>query len=207
MRRPAALPRRLGDTLRVLLLLRRLGDYAEIRGASQEATAWRRLASDLERLGSSEQRRLTDLVRSDSLAELTTLPASLHWTLRDIVLDGPELVDVSPDSIPWLLQRLVDLHAVDSAKAAALARLGIVTLDDLETALEDGRIATHLPDSEEDLRRAVDALSRERLRLSLGRALDLAENLILLIAAACPEVEGLGPPAMCDGSSRSSKRS
>jgi DNA polymerase (family 10) len=174
------------------LLLRRLGDYAEIRGASQEATAWRRLAGDLERLGSSEQRRLTDLVRSDSLAELTTLPASLHWTLRDIVLDGPELVDVSPDSIPWLLQRLVDLHAVDSAKAAALARLGIVTVDDLETALEDGRMATHLPDSEEDLRRAVDALSRERLRLSLGRALDLAENLILLIAAACPEVEGLG---------------
>ena len=184
MRRPAALPRRLRHPPSSSFL-RRLGDYAEIRGASQEATAWRRLAGDLERLGSSEQRRLTDLVRSDLLAELTTLPSSLHWKLRDIVLDGPELVDVSPDSIPWLLQRLVDLHAVDSAKAAALARLGIVTLDDLETALEDGRIATHLPDSEETCV-VVDAPSRERLRLSLGRALDLAENLILLIAAACP---------------------
>ena len=175
------------------LLLRRLGDYAERRGASQEAMAWRRLAGDLDRLGSSEQRRLTDPVRSDSLRNLTTLPSSLHWKLRDIVLEGPEMAGVSPDSIPWPLRRLVELQAVDSAKAAALARLGIVTLDDLETALEDGRIAAHLADSAEILRRAVGALSRERPRLSLGRALDFSENLILLIAAACPEVEGLVP--------------
>jgi len=174
-------------------LLRRLGDYAEIRGASHEATAWRRLADDLDRLGSAEQRRLTDLVRKDSLADLTTLPASLHWKLRDIVLDGPGMADAGPDSIPWLLQRLVELHAVDSAKVARLARLGIVTMNDLETALEDGRVATHLPDSVAALRQAVGVLSNERLRLSLGRALDFAENLILLIAATCPEVEGLVP--------------
>ena len=174
-------------------LLRRLGDYAEIRGASQEAMAWRRLADDLDRLGSSEQRRLTDLVRSGSLANLTTLPASLHWKLRDIVLDGPGMADAGPDSIPWLLQRLVELQAVDSAQAARLARLGIVTVDDLETGLEDGRVATHLPDNAAALRQAVGVLSNERLRLSLGRALDFAENLILLIAAACPEVEGLVP--------------
>lgn len=174
-------------------LLRRLGDYAEIRGGSQEATAWRRLADDLDRLGSSEQRRLTDLVRSDSLGDLTTLPASLHWKLRDIVLDGPAMADVGPDSIPWLLQRLVELQTIDSAKAAVLARLGIVTVDDLETGLKDGRIATHLPNSAEGLRHAIGVLWRERLRLSLGRALDFAENLILLIAAACPEVEGIVP--------------
>jgi DNA polymerase (family X) len=175
------------------LLLRRLGDYAEIRGASQEAMAWRRLAGDLDRLGSSEQRRLIDLVRSDSLGDLTTLPSSLHWKLRDIVLEGPDLAGVSHDSIPWLLQRLVELQTLDSAQAAELARLGVVTLDDLETALEDGRIAAHLADRAENLRRAVGALSRERLSLSLGRALDFSENLILLIAAACPEVEGLVP--------------
>jgi DNA polymerase (family 10) len=174
-------------------LLRRLGDYAEIRGASQEAMAWRRLAGDLDRLGSSEQRRLIDLVRSDSLGDLTTLPSSLHWKLRDIVLEGPDLAGVSHDSIPWLLQRLVELQTLDSAQAAELARLGVVTLDDLETALEDGRIAAHLADRAENLRRAVGALSRERLSLSLGRALDFSENLILLIAAACPEVEGLVP--------------
>lgn len=172
------------------ILLRRLGDYAEIRGASQEAMAWRRLAADLDRLGSSEQRRLTDLVRSNSLGHLTTLPASLHWKLRDIVLDGPDVAAVAPDSIPWLLRRLVELQAIDSAEAAALSRLGIVTLDDLETGLEDGRVATHLPESVEDLRHAAGALSHERLRLSLGRALDFVENLILLIAAACPEIEG-----------------
>jgi DNA polymerase (family 10) len=175
------------------VLLRRLGDYAEIRGASQEAMAWRRLAGDLDRLGSSEHRRLTDLVHSDSLGHLTTLPTSLHWKLRDIVVDGPEMADVSPGSIPWLLERLLALRRIDSAQAAALARLGIVTLDDLATALDDGRIAAHLPDTEAGLRGAVGALARERLRLSLGRALDFAENLILLVAAACPDVEGLIP--------------
>ena len=175
------------------LLLRRLGDYAEIRGASEEASAWRRLAADLARLGSTEQLRLTDLVHRGALADLTTLPPSLHWKLRDIVLEGPELADVSPDSIPWLLQRLVELRSISSEKAAALARLGIVTLNDVETALEDGRITAHLPASEEDLRRAVAAVSPDHLRQPLGRALDFAENLILLIAAACPEAEGLVP--------------
>jgi DNA polymerase (family X) len=175
------------------LLLGRLGDYAEIRGASGEAIAWRRLAADLDRLGLPEQRRLIDLVRRDTLDDLSTLPPSLHWKLRDIVLDGPDMRDVSPDSIPWLLQRLVELRSIDSSNAAALARLGIVTLHDLETALEDGRITAHLPANEEDLRRAVTAVSLGHLRQPLGRALDFAENLILLIAAACPEVEGLTP--------------
>ncbi len=175
------------------LLLRRLGDYAEIRGASQEATAWRRLAEDLARLGSTEQLRLTDLVLRNALADLTTLPPSLHWKLRDIVLDGANMADVSRDSIPWLLQRLVELRSINSEQAAALARLGIVTLSDLETALEDGRIAAHLPASQDELRRAAAAVSPDHLRQPLGRALDFAENLILLIAGACPEVEGLVP--------------
>jgi DNA polymerase (family X) len=174
-------------------LLRRLGDYAEIRGAAEEATAWRRLAGELDRLGTSEERRLTDLIHRDALAELTTLPSSLHWKLREIVLDGPDTADVGPDSIPWLLHRLVEHRSIATDKAAALARLGIVTLNDLETALEDGRIATHLQGSEADLRRAVAAISREHLRQPLGRALDFAENLILLIAAACPEAESLVP--------------
>jgi DNA polymerase (family 10) len=175
------------------LLLRRLGDYAEIRGASEEAMAWRRLAGDVARLGSTEQLRLTDLVQRDALPGLATLPPSLHRQLRDIVRDGPEMADVSPDSIPWLLQRLVELRSLDSEKAAALARLGIVTLNDLETALEDGRITAHLPASEDELRRAAAAVSPDHLRQPLGRALDFAEHLILLIAAACPEVEGLVP--------------
>ena len=59
-------------------LLHQLGAYAEIRGASHEATAWRRLASDIARLGDPEQARLTGLVRRNAVAELTNLPASLQ---------------------------------------------------------------------------------------------------------------------------------
>ena len=173
------------------LLLRQLGDYAEIRGVSVEASAWRRLAADLDRLGSPEQQRLVDLARRDALVDLPGFPASLHWKLRDLVLAGPAANDASPDSIPGLLRRLLELRSVDSAQAAALARLGIVTPSDLETAIEDGRIRARLPHLEEDLRRAVAAVSRDQLRQTLGRALDFTDNLILLIAAACPEIEGL----------------
>jgi DNA polymerase (family X) len=172
-------------------LLRQLGDYAEIRGASQEATAWRRLAADLDRLGTSEQRRLIDLARRDALAELPGFPPSLHWKLRDLLVDESAMAGVSPDSIPWLLRRLLESHSLDSEQAAALARLGVVTLNDLETALEDGRISARLPHLERDLREAVAAVSRDRLRQPLGRALDFTDNLILLLAAACPEIEGL----------------
>jgi DNA polymerase (family 10) len=172
-------------------LLCQLGAYAEIRGASDEATALRRLAADITRLGAPEHARLTGLVQRNAVAELTNLPASLHQTLRDIIIDGSEAMNSAPASIPWLLRRLVELRSIDADAAAALARNGIVTLGDLQTAVEDGRISKQLPGLEVALRRAAVELEPEHPRQPLGRAVDFTENLILLIAAACPEVDGL----------------
>ena len=174
-------------------LLRQLGDFAEIRGASLDATAWRRLAADIEHLGASGVTRVTDLARRNRLADLN-LPSALHWTLRDLVLEGPEItIGASWAGLPWLLRRLVEFATVDSAGAAALARVGIVSLGDLESALHDGRVGRHFPHLEENLRLAAATFAVERPRQPLGRALDLAENFVLLAAAACPEIDALVP--------------
>jgi DNA polymerase (family 10) len=174
----------------LLLLLRQLGDYAEIRGSSQEATAWRRLAADLDRLGPYAHERLTDLVRRDALAELPGLPASLHPRLRNLVVDGQHSADTA-GSIPWLFHRLLERRTVASDDAANLARQGIVTLGDLRTALDDGRIASHVPALVSELRRAAAVLTSDHPRQPLGRAIDFTDQLIALIASVCPEIEAL----------------
>ena len=146
----------------------------------------------MERRGESEPARLIELARRNRLAELTSLHPTLHWKLRDILLEGPAVgVGASWAMLPWLLRRLLEFAAVDTAAAATLARHGIVTLADLEAALHDGRLATYLGAQLVSLRLAAVTLAVERPRQPLGRAIDLADNFILLLAAACPEIEGL----------------
>jgi DNA polymerase (family 10) len=174
-------------------LLRQLGDFAEIRGASPDAHAWRRLASEIENLDATILARLPELARRNRLSELN-VPAALQATVRDIVLEGPDqTVVASWASLPWLIRRLIEFAGVDSTTAAILARNGIVTLGDLEAALQDGRIASQISSHEEHLALAADSLAPERLRQPLGRAADLAENFVLLVAASCPEIVALVP--------------
>ena len=85
-------------------------------------------------------------------------------------------MDATPALLPWLLRRLVDLRACDADAAASLARHGIVTLGDLQTALEDGRIGTHLSHLESDLRLAAGKIALEHPRQSLGRSTNAALN-------------------------------
>jgi DNA polymerase (family 10) len=174
-------------------LLRQLGDFAEIRGASVDANAWRRLASDIENLGAAAMARLPDLARQNRLSDLNVPPA-LQVTVRDLVLDGPDqTIGANWASLPWLIRRLIEFAGVDSATAATLARHGIVTLNDLEAALQDGRVSSHFSSHEEHLQLAAESLAVERLRQPLGRAVDLAEHFVLLVAAACPEIVALVP--------------
>jgi DNA polymerase (family X) len=173
-------------------LLRQLADFAEIRGVSVDASGWRRLAHDIDQLDSAEVGHFEDLARRNRLSELASVHPNLHRTLREILLNRPEATILAAWAhLPWLLRRLLEFAAVDSSGAATLARHGIVTLADLDAALQDGRISTHLALHEEPLRLAAATLSIERPRQMLGRAWDLADNFILLVAAACPEVEAL----------------
>ena len=174
-------------------LLRQLGDFAEIRGASIDANAWRRLASAIENLGAAAMSRLPDLARHNRLSDLD-VPSALQGTVRDIVLEGPDqTIGANWASLPWLIRRLIEFAGVDSATAATLARHGIVTLSDLEAALQDGRAASHFSSHGEHLQLAAESLGVERVRQPLGRAVDLAENFVLLVAASCPEIIALLP--------------
>ena len=174
-------------------LLRQLGDFAEIRGASVDATGWRRLASDMEPLGDAAVPRLVGLARDNRLSDLN-IPPGLQEAVRSIALEGPDqTIGASWSSLPWLIRRLIEFAGVGSATAADLARHGIVTLSDLKSALQDGRVATYFSGHREHLQLAAESLSDERQRQPLGRAVDLAENFVLLVAASCPEIIALVP--------------
>ncbi|MGH7447300.1 MAG: PHP domain-containing protein, partial [Longimicrobiales bacterium] len=158
--------------------------------ASIDAAAWRQLAADIAHTGAAP---LLELAQRNRLTEIT-IHSSLHARLRGLLLDSPDtIVRAEWAGVPWLLRRLMEFALVDPAGAAALARLGIVTVADLDGALQDGRVATHLASYQDRLRIAVDALSFERPRVPLGRAVDLVDNFIRLVAAACPDVQRLTP--------------
>jgi DNA polymerase (family 10) len=174
-------------------LLNQLGDFAEIRGACVDANAWRRLASDIENQGDAAMARLFDLARHNRLSDLN-VPEALQATVRDIVMAGPdETITANWASLPWLIRRLIEFAGADSATAVSLAHHGIVTLNDLEAALQDGRVTSHFPSHEEHLRLAAESLTVERLRQPLGRAVDLAEDFVLQVTASCPEIVALVP--------------
>ena len=176
---PAALPQ----------AFRQLADFAEVRGISLEATDWRRLAANLEEGGADEAKRLIQLARRNRFSELSSVHPELHGKLRSILLDGPDAaVGAALANLPWLLRRLLEFATVDSAGAAALARDAIVTLSDLIAAFHDGRLRVG-NDLDDRLRSAANGLIFERPQASLGRAVELLDNLILLIGAAAPELE------------------
>ena len=96
-------------------LLRQLGDFAEIRGASLDATAWRRLASDIEQLGAAAIARLTDLARHNRAHRSEFLPALQGEAARD------------PAGWPDLTSTRLDLDAVAAPAAARVRRRRFAT--------------------------------------------------------------------------------
>jgi DNA polymerase (family X) len=92
---------------------------------------------------------------------------------------------------PDLIRYLLD---VSPGHAEALHRdLGILTLGDLELALDDGRIARQIgAEAKPILESAAVALALETPRLPLGRALDLTESLIAAIGPALQTIETAG---------------
>ena len=174
--------------------LRQIADFAEIRGVSLEASDWRRLADDLDRAGPEEQARLTQLARRNRLSDIGSVHPSLHWKLRELLIDGPDLaIGAAWAALPWMLRRLLEFAAVSSAGAAALARAGIVTPADLDAALTDSHLPPQVSPYAQALRMAADTLATERQRITLGRAVELIDSLIILIAAAYPDVQSPTP--------------
>jgi DNA polymerase (family 10) len=96
---------------------------------------------------------------------------------------------------PYLLRRLVELGAATPEHTNMLVRtLGVLTLGDLHAAMDDGRLVRaggELLASQ--LLYAVQHIERDIREFPLGRARDLLESAIEVIAARAPEVDSMTP--------------
>lgn len=166
--------------------LQRLADFADIRGASMEAAAWRRLAREVEVDGAGVVSQLKEAAKQ--LQRGDSSYAILEPLLSRALGDGDRAVETAAHALPWVLKRLLEFGTIDSTRAAALAHHGIVTFSDLDAALQDGRIATHLPEAESRLRTAATTLSIDRPQVPLGRATDLSSAFMRVLSTASPEI-------------------
>lgn len=172
--------------------LERLADFADIRGASVEAMELRSAASAITALGPAGAAALERRAKTNRLADEQGISPDLHGRLNDVVTRGADVsLDTARAGLPSLLRRLLELRAVTTHEAVSLVRqLGIVTLPDLEAALGDGRVrqlgATTL---ESRLQDAAPAVAAETRPLTLGRATDILESLVIAIGRSCPSVD------------------
>ena len=112
--------------------------------------------------------------------------------LHEVALGGYDLaVMAARASLPVLHRRLLELGVVTSREALSLVQqLGIVTLPDLELALDDGPLKQVADKGlDERLRPAAAALDIEARRLTLGRAADITEQVLAAVARCCPAID------------------
>jgi DNA polymerase (family 10) len=178
---------------RIAISLRQLADLADIRGSAPEAAVWRRLAADIERAGPDERTRLRELAERGQPGQSNSSSRQQRQLRNLLQGDSAAVVRADAERLPWLFRRMLEYGIVESDGAAALARLGIITLADLEAGLEDGRIVAQLSAQENRLRLAEQTLSVERPRVPLGRAFDLVDTFMQQVSSACPQLEQLTP--------------
>jgi DNA polymerase (family X) len=99
---------------------------------------------------------------------------------------------VARAGLPHLHRRLLELGAATTEEAATLFRqFSVLTLSDLEIALEDGRVARAVPATALRIKQAAQALAQEVTTLNLGRAWDILGTLQQTVASAAPQVVDL----------------
>ena len=113
--------------------------------------------------------------------------------LREIGLGGGNAALKSACAgVPWLIRRLIEMRVLSTADAAVLVRqLGVVTMQDFESALDDGRIAEVFPAAADGIGSAAAALRKEATVYPLGRALDLIDGLLADVSKAAAGITDL----------------
>ncbi len=172
-----------------------LADLAEIRGESAAASDLRRAAAAIASLGEEGAARLLSRARRDRLDNESGIDPSLHGALRDIALGlGADAIKNARSRVPLLIRRLLELSAIDSSQALALAGLGIVTLADLEQALDSGRLAGSFGGHQgQRLSEAAATLAAEQRPITLGRAWDFIDGLLDAIAGSGAVLDAIAP--------------
>ena len=173
-----------------------MADLAEIRGESDHAVECRQTATAIDSLDPVAATNLLDRARADQLADGPIVSPLVHRRLREIAIAGDNVALVAAGSaVPSLFRALLGLGVIDTSEGALLVRrLGILTMSELQHALEAGRILRNFDESlDARLRQAAPAIANDTGLRPLGRARDLLESLSVAITAASPSIDGLVP--------------
>ena len=154
----------------------------------------RRAASTIEGLGPIDA-RADDWIRQVSGARPGVSDA-VQRQIRELLDTGGAMsLRAAQAGVPYLVRRLLELSVLSTNEAVRLFRqLGILSVADLATGLDDGRIRAVIGDAiAERLRLVPQALETDARALTLGRAWELLDPLIAAIVEVCPAVGGLTP--------------
>jgi len=175
-------------------LLRQLSLLAEIRG-TPDANDLRTAVAVLDSLSPRELGRIEQLARADRPLAVRGLPAAAVWRIREVSAGGVDAAFAAARiGIPRLLRRLLELGAVTYDQAAALVReAGVVTLGDLEFALDENRLARFPGSVTSRLASACTALALETSLVHLGRAWELTTAVAATLRQHCPGVSAAVP--------------
>lgn len=164
--------------------LQELAALADIRGTSAEAAELRAAASIIDGLEDADAAQLLKDARRDRLDRPDISP-TLNWRIREIAEGGGHVARrAARAGLPAVLRRLLELPAITSEEALILVRqLNVLTLADLELALDDGRLARAVgAKTATRLSSGIHALSLEWPLLPLGRAVDLVGAILASIS-------------------------
>ncbi len=171
-----------------------MADLAEIRGESGDAADCRDAANAIESLDPTAAASVLDRARTDQLDDHLAVSPRVHRRLREIAIAGDEVaLGTARSAVPALFRSLLNLGVVDTSEAVLLVRrLGVLTLSELQHALETGRVLDNFDESlDARLRQAAPAIASDAGLIPLGRAADLLESLSTAVAATSPAIEAI----------------
>ena len=161
-------------------LLQRTADLLRLSGANDfKAGAWEKAAAVVEQEG--ENLRFRD--SETALQELPNIGKSLAFELHQFLTTGklPQLEKLEKE-LPEGLIAWLDISGLGPKRAAKIhQQLGISKLDDLKTALEDGRVAALAGFGAKSAKKILNALTwmeGSGDRCLLNEAMALAEEMI-----------------------------
>lgn len=166
-----------------------IADLLEIRGDGPAAAALRSAVVPLRSLPATEASAAFDGAAPDRFS------LEVRQRVHQIEVAGDEAaVRGARAGVPQLVRRLLEMGVVSTHEAVRLVRqIGVATLADLETALDDGRIAQLAGGLEGRLAAATVVLAGEVRRVPLGRALDLLHGAAETVARGTAAIDALVP--------------
>jgi DNA polymerase (family X) len=159
--------------------LAELSRYLQMKGENRfKVAAWARAADAIEATGED----LGDLVRRDRLTSIEGIGKGTAAVIRELVETGRSnyLEELREQFPPGLLD-VAGVPGVRSDKVAVMyADLGIESIEDLEVALAEGKLAAipgFGPKTIERIRKGLETWELSRSRILLPMALELAESI------------------------------